>query len=653
MHVIGTAGHVDHGKSALVKALTGMDPDRLAEEKARQMTIDLGFAWLRLPSGEEVGIVDVPGHVDFIRNMLAGVGGIDVVLLVVAADEGVMPQTREHVAILDLLDVRHGVVAITKIDLVDEEWLALVEEDVTSLLRGTSLEGAPLVPVSAVTGQGLPHLLHVLTDLLDRVPPRPDLGRPRLPVDRVFTMSGFGTVVTGTLVDGSLAVGEHVVILPKGVTGRIRGLQSHKQPREHVSPGQRVAINLAGVDKETLQRGDVVTLPDLFSPTHLVDVRIRWLPTQRRALKHNEELHLFVAATEVPVRVRLIGRDTCPPGEETWAQLVLSRPVVVARGDRFVLRRPSPGETVGGGVVLNPYARRKYRRFREETLRLFRLWDSPDPGDAVTAVLHTWGPLTVGQLQSRGTFPPRHLSDLIAAFVARGGRLICPPREQEREARENAPKVAADCWLFSAEQWEKQQAALRSALAAYHQTHPLRAAMPREEARSRVADASWPPWLFDALIADATEAGWLQQTDGGFALTGHRPTWPPEQERAAQELLNRFRAQPFTPPTWSETVALAGEPVVDALVAQGTLVRVSPGILFLRETYDEMVDRVTRWLEEHGEITVAQARDLFGSSRKYMLAFLEHLDAYHITRRVGEVRVKGPKFHTRRGRTNA
>ena len=331
MRVIGTAGHVDHGKSRLVEALTGIDPDRLKEEKEREMTIDLGFAWLTLPSGEPVGIVDVPGHRDFIENMLAGVGGIDAALFVVAADEGVMPQTREHLAILDLLGVRNGVVALTKTDLVeDEEWLELVQLDVTELLEGTVLADARMVPVSVRTGQGLPTLLEELERLLENAPPRRDLSRPRLPIDRVFTIAGFGTVATGTLIDGDLQVGQEVEVLPQGLKARVRGLQTHKEKIERAVPGSRVAVNLTGVSTDEVRRGDVVTIPGWLKPTTLIDVRLRYLDSAPRPLRHNALLKFFSGSAEVMAKTRLLDSEVIRPGGEGWVQLRLAESVVLA-----------------------------------------------------------------------------------------------------------------------------------------------------------------------------------------------------------------------------------------------------------------------------------------------------------------------------------
>jgi selenocysteine-specific elongation factor len=349
MRVIGTAGHVDHGKSTLVQRLTGIDPDRLAEEKAREMTIDLGFAWLKLLTGETVGIVDVPGHRDFIENMLAGVGGIDAVLLVIAADEGVMPQTREHLAILDLLGIQHGLVVLSKTDMVDDpDWLALVERDIADTLIGTALQGAAIVPVSARTGAGIAELNERIAELMAQMPPRADYGQPRLPIDRVFTISGFGTVVTGTLLGGTLRLGDEVVIEPAGLRGRVRGLQSYKQTVSVAEPGSRVAVNVSGVERSAVARGFVLTHPGRLLPTTLVDVHFRYLADASRPLKHNAEVKFFVGAAEAMGHVRLLDSEMLQPGSDGWLQIRLEKPLALAQGDRFIVRCPSPSETVGG-----------------------------------------------------------------------------------------------------------------------------------------------------------------------------------------------------------------------------------------------------------------------------------------------------------------
>ncbi|HEX2171721.1 MAG TPA: selenocysteine-specific translation elongation factor [Dehalococcoidia bacterium] len=365
MFVIGTAGHIDHGKSTLVQALTGIDPDRLREEKARGMTIDLGFAWLKLPSGREVSVVDVPGHERFIKNMLAGVGGIDLAVLVIAADEGVMPQTSEHLAILDLLQVRSGVVAITKSDLVDADWLGLVTADVEEAIAGTTLAQAPIVPVSAITGAGLPELKQAIDALLETTPQRQDLGRPRLPIDRVFTIAGFGTVVTGTLTDGILTVGQEVEILPDGRRTRIRGLQTHKHKVERVEPGSRVAANLVGVSTEELHRGNVLTRPGWLRPSQAADVHLRVINWLDRSVGHNLNVTFHSGANEVPAKLRLLDQDEVLPGDSGWAQVRFAEPIPLVKGDYFIIR--SPEQTLAGGQIVEPHAKR-HRRFHSGTI---------------------------------------------------------------------------------------------------------------------------------------------------------------------------------------------------------------------------------------------------------------------------------------------
>ncbi len=386
MSCIGTAGHVDHGKSTLVKVLTGIDPDRLAEEKERGMTIDLGFAWLTLPSGREVSIVDVPGHESFIKNMLAGVGSIDAALLVVAADEGIMPQTREHLAILDLLHVSRGVVALTKADLVDEEWLNLVREEIETQLKPTTLVGAPIIAVSAYTGLGLPALQTALDSILDVAQERQNIGRPRLPIDRVFTMTGFGTVVTGTLIDGIYKVGQEVEILPSGIKTRIRSLQTHRHQVEVAQPGSRVAINIANVARSDLRRGDVVALSGQMHPTMLFDAHIHLLADAERPLVHNAHVELYSGSQEVPGRVRLLNTEELQPGQSAWVQLRLDRPVVVARRDRFILRIPSPSMTIGGGEIVDVEPR-YHKRFQKSIIDGLERLSHGSPEELVMAAL--------------------------------------------------------------------------------------------------------------------------------------------------------------------------------------------------------------------------------------------------------------------------
>jgi len=652
MHVIGTAGHVDHGKSTLVEALTGIDPDRLREEKEREMTIDLGFAWLTLPSGESLGIVDVPGHRDFIENMLAGVGGIDAALFVVAADEGVMPQTREHLAILDLLGVSTGVVALTKVDLAEsEEWVELVAADVSETLEGTVLEGAPIIPVSARTGQGLDQLLAALQEVLARVEPRPDRGRPRLPIDRVFTISGFGTVVTGTLTDGCFEMGQEVEVLPRGLKARVRGLQTHKQKVERTVPGSRVAINLSGVSKADLKRGDVVTTPGWLRPTVLVDVQLHYLPDTlrpgsgqaQRPLRHNAQLKFFSGAAETMARVRLLGQDTLPPGQSGWAQLRLQEPVALVKGDRFIVRIPSPPATVGGGIVVDPHPGRRHRRFRPEVIARLETLAQGSPAEILLQVLERRGPTSARDLlfaSGLGEAAPEALAQLLnerqAVILGPQATVQQPATGDEYPASSIQQLTSSNRLLATRVWWSDLTDRISRQLSAYHQKFPLQAGMPREALRSGLRLEAQ---VFNALMARAAAEGLIADEGIVVRLPSHTVRFNPEQQQRVDALLARFRRQPYTTPSVKESIAAVGEDVLSVLIARGDLVQVSPEVLFLPETYAEMVARIRAHIEQEGSITLAQARDMFVTSRKYAQALLEHLDEVGVTKRVGDERV--------------
>jgi selenocysteine-specific elongation factor len=645
MSCIGTAGHVDHGKSALVTALTGMDPDRLAEEKARGMTIDLGFAWLTLPSGRAASVVDVPGHEGFIKNMLAGVGGIDVALLVVAADEGIMPQTEEHLAILDLLRVRSGVVALTKSDLVDDDWLDLVREEVAERLRSTILASAPIIPCSAVTGSGLPDILAALDAALEEQSDRDelrDIGRPRLPIDRVFTITGFGTVVTGTLQHGTLRVGQEVEIQPGGQRGRIRGLQTHKQSVTEGTPGARLAVNIAGIERSAITRGDVVTLPGQFRPTVAMDVRIELLVSAARSLAHNITLDLYLGAAETPARVLLLDRDEIKPGEAGWAQLRLARPLVAAWGDRFILRAPSPSETIGGGGVVEPWARRHKRRDTATLVRLERLAQGNPEEVALAALLpaERTGARTTG-------FGGREAAE-IARATGLGAQDLAAALAALAERRQ---VTQVGPFYYATARWERLCAVSAALLGEYHEQHPLRRGLPREEWRARLGlGPREAQEVISALLAQSklAEGGATEGSGQGrsalLRLPKHTPRFTPEQERAVASLLRAFHAQPFSPPTRAEveqTIGASGAEVVAALVERGDLLRMNAEILLERAAYQEAVRRIVEHLRTHGRISVAEGRDVLATSRKYMLAIFERLDERRITMRDGDERVLG------------
>ncbi len=617
MHVIGTAGHVDHGKSTLTQALTGINPDRLAEEQLREMTIDIGFAWLDLPTGERVGIVDVPGHRDFIENMLAGVGGIDAAVLVIAADEGVMPQTREHLAILDLLAIPTGLIALTKIDLVDDPaWLELVQLDVMETVQGTVLDGKPIVSVSARTGEGLDDLVAALVAMLADQPARPDAGQPRLPIDRVFTISGFGVVVTGTLLGGSLEVGQEVEIQPAGVRARIRGLQSHEESLAQAGPGRRVAVNLRGVEKADIARGDVLGLPGAWHPTTLADAWLRYLPGAHQPLAHNDEVKVFAGAAEVMGRVRVLDRELVLPGEESWIQLRLERPIVAAHGDRYIVRRASPPETIGGGVILDTAPGRRWKRFRPDVVR--RLETLLD-GDPVTAAL----------LALAGARGP-----------VRAGALDLPPEGREKALASGDLLALGDSgWVIHAQSWERLVARATRVLAEFHAAEPLRVGLPRDALRGRLR---LEPDAFEASLAALAGAGRVVIEDGGvLRLPDHAIRFTAAQEDALRALRRDFERARHTPPTAGQVRERVGDAVLTSLIEQGELVRISDDVVLLPDVLREWIDFARERLEAGEPLTVAVLRDHFQTTRRYALDFLERLDALGITRRKGDERVPG------------
>jgi len=636
MSCIGTAGNIDHGKSTLVKALTGIDPDRLAEEKERGMTIDLGFAWLTLPGGREVSIVDVPGHEGFIKNMLAGVGGIDAALLVIAADEGIMPQTREHLAILDLLRVPRGVVALTKADLVDEDWIEMVREEVAEQLMPTTLAGSAIIPLSAYSGQGLPELVAELERLLDEAQERQNIARPRLPIDRVFTMTGFGTVVTGTLLDGIFKTGQEVEALPQGMKTRIRALQTHRHTVEIAHPGSRVAINLANIARSELQRGNVITLPGQFQPTVLIDARVQLLPDAARPLSHNTQVDFYTGSQEVSASVRLLDVDELKPGERAWAQLRLSRPAVMAQCDRFILRIPSPSMTIGGGEVIDTHPR-YHRRFQAAVLSNLETLERGTPEELALAVLD--------RRREKSGKKGYELADV----VKQSGLAQDVTRQAlETLLREGRARQIGAFW-FAQAVWETLREETIRLLREQHQHYPLRSGLPKEEWRARLG---LPPKLANEALAALQEEGVVAEAISATGAAGSAmrlpdfsPGFTPAQRQQVDHLLRQFREHPFTPPGRAEAEALVGSEVLSALIEQGTLVKVgnaADAVLFLRESYEEAVARLLAYLCEHSKMTAAEARDVLGTTRKYILPLLEHMDERRITRRAGDQRVPGP-----------
>ena len=581
------------------------------------MTIDLGFAWLRLPGGEEISIVDVPGHERFIKNMLAGVGGIDLALLVVAADEGVMPQTREHLDILDLLQVKRGLVAVTKKELVEDEWLEMVISDIQDHLKGTVFADCPIVPVSAVTGDGISALVEALAKLLADTPPKIDVGRPRLPIDRVFTLSGFGTIVTGTLVDGTLQVGQEVEIQPGGLRSRIRGLQTHKHKVESASPGSRVAVNLASLATTDIKRGDVVTTPKWLVPTQRLDAYIRVLRAAPKPLQHGARVSFHTGSAETNVTVGVLGADAIEPGHDGWVQIRLEEPVATVKRDFFVIR--TPNATIGGGQVVDPHPRR-HRRFQPGLIENLVVLQRGSPEEIVLQALDGKQPIEFNTVVQTTGLAAATAREILATLIA-----------SSRAIRLNDHYVARTAWARLSEQ-------ATGILRNYHRQHPLRLGMAREEMKSKLG---LPAKLFGEVIQRLIEENRVAEQNAVLRLAEHRVQFTPEQERKVKALKDALAENSYSPPSLSELEQRLGldAEVISALVEQGALIKLEENIAYLPEAYQQMVDRIVAHLKSKGKVTVAEVRDMFGSSRKYVLALLEHLDERKITRRVGDERV--------------
>lgn len=619
MRVIGTAGHVDHGKSTLIEALTGAHPDRLKEEKAREMTIELGFGWLTLPNGEEVGIVDVPGHRDFIENMLSGIGGIDAAMLIIAADEGVMPQTKEHLEILDLLKIPAGLIVLTKTDLAsDSEWLDLVSMDIRNAVSDTILKDAPILRVSAKNKTGLEDLIANLQSLLQTKPARADLNRPRLPVDRVFSMSGFGTVVTGTLKDGKLAVGDEVEILPGGIKGRIRGLQTHKKKEETAVPGSRTAVNVSGVDVEKIQRGDVLAHPGQYLATRRIDASFQALKDIQKPLMHGDEVKFFIGASETVATLRLLGVDEIIAGGEGWIQLELRDPVVALRGDRYILRRPSPGETLGGGSVIDHQPKGRHKRFDEAVIKSFEALAQGSPAEILLEAAMALQIAPVRDIVSKSRLEAGTAEQALEELTASGQVILLE-----------------DSLATTSAYWKSVQALILKLVENYHAQFPLRRGIPREELKSK---SKLAPKIFNAVLAFFVSQGTLVDARGAVSNMGYEIKFNGADQARVEALRRRFKENPYATPSLKECQSEAGAEIVNALIEMGELIHVSEDVLFRKKDYEEIIERIGTAIKQKGSITLAEVRDMLDTTRKYAQALLEHLDAIGMTKRDGDVR---------------
>jgi len=627
MRVIGTAGHVDHGKSTLIAALTGTHPDRLKEEQAREMTIELGFGWMTLPNGEEVGIVDVPGHRDFIENMLSGIAGIDAALLVIAADEGVMPQTKEHLAILDLLQIPAGLIVLTKTDLAsDSAWLDLVETDIRLAVNDTVLRDAPIVRVSAKNKTGLDALISTLSRILEEKPARLDLNRPRLPIDRVFTMSGFGTVVTGTLSDGHLAIGDEVEILPSGLTGRIRGLQTHKKKADTAIPGSRTAVNISGVNTEQIQRGEVVTHPNQYQATRRLDARLRLLKDVSTTLKHGDEVKFFVGTSEAIATLRILGTEELNPNEEGWIQLELREPIVAVRGDRYILRRPSPSETLGGGVIIDHQPKGRHKRFDEGVIRSLESLAQGTPADVLLEAAMAVNIAPIKEIVTRSRLEAIPANEALKELIE-SGRLIV--------LEGDSSTASSDALATTLPHWNMLRDKTLQLVESYHKDYPLRNGIPREELKSKLKLA---PRIFNTMISSFTSRQLLREAGKSVSKPDHTIKFNGQEQAKVQAMMRKFEVNPFSPPSVKDCIAEVGEEVLNALAEMDELIAVSSDVIFRKKDYDLMVSKINNTIMQNNRISLAEVRDLFGTSRKYAQAILEHLDATGVTVRDGDFR---------------
>ena len=627
--ILGTAGHIDHGKSALIKALTGTDPDRLKEEKLRGITIELGFAELELPSGQHLGIVDVPGHERFVRHMVAGATGMDLVALVIAADEGVMPQTREHLEICQLLRVKQGLVVLTKVDLVEADWLELVEEEVREALKGTFLDGAPIVSFSALTGFGKENLLATLAALAAHVPPKPVTGIFRLSIDRVFTIKGFGTVVTGTAISGRVKVAEAVAIYPPGFKAKVRGLQVHGQAVEEALAGNRTAVNLQGLEKEELERGMVVAPPGALIKSRRLDAYLEILPSAPRALKHRQAVRLHTGTSERVAMPLILDADEMAPGSSGYVQFFLREPLALKPGDRLVIRSFSPAFTWGGGLVLHVNPTRHKRR-HPEVLARFKVLEQGSPEDVLGLYLSEAGAAGRSRATLTALLPwdPAELANRLNALT-RQGQALYYDQENQR-------------YLLTVTAQELERQSLQI-LADYHRKFPLKAGLSKEELRRQLPPAM-EVRLFNYLLGGMAQKKQLVSDKDLVRLSTHKVTLAQDQEDVSRRLEELYRRGHFSPPTFKEATEaskIAADKVkqlLQVLVNQGRLIKVKEDLYFHQAAIEALKAALIDFLKQNREITVNQFKDLTQTSRKFSIPLLEYFDSTRTTVRVGETR---------------
>ena len=627
--ILGTAGHIDHGKTALVKALTGVDTDRLKEEKERGITIELGFTFLDLPSGIRLGIIDVPGHERFVKHMVAGVWGIDLVALIIAADEGVMPQTKEHLDICKLLKVKKGLIVLTKIDLVERELLELVREEVTDIAQNTFLKDAPILAVSSLTGEGIPQLISTLDHLSNEVKERPSEGLFRLPIDRIFVMKGFGTVVTGTIVSGKLSLGETVEILPSGFEGKVRNLQVYNQPIEEATAGERAAVNLQGIETSAIQRGDVLVHPKSLTPTSLLDVYLEYLPIAPRPLKHRTQQRFHMGTSSTTASIFLLDREELAPGEEGFAQLRLERSVVSLPQDRFVIRGSGAIQTLGGGVVLDTHPI-KHRRYSPPVINDLILLKDGSSEQAINQYILRSGiaGISFGDLLNRVAMPPNEIQTILRKMIERGDILLVDP--EKLKVIENS-------------QYQRLKEMTLIQLREFHQRFPMKIGLAKEEVRTKLP-VELDMKLFQILINGLIQSKEVVLERDKLKLHGHQISSADEKGlvKRVEEAILRGKLQPPSPKGLSEEWSEEEERVLavfEYLAHEGMLVKIKSGMYFHRIHFENLKGELINFLKSHKEITTSQFKELTGASRKYVIPLIEYFDQMKLTLRLGEKRI--------------
>ena len=627
--IIGTAGHVDHGKTALVKTLTGQDTDRLKEEKERGISIELGFASLPLDNGQKVAIIDVPGHERFIKNMLAGVGGIDLVLFIVAADEGVMPQTREHLDIVSLLGINKGIIVVTKSDLVDDEWLELVNEEIREVFIGTTLEEAPMVSVSAIKGTGISKLKELIQEMVSGVQEKSALGKSKLPIDRIFSITGFGTVVTGTLTRGKIKLGDTLEILPEGIPAKVRTLQVHGHKVAEANAGQRVAVNITGVEVQEIKKGSVLTEINGLVPSFRLDCQINYLASAGKKLVNGTRVRIHLGTKEAFGRILILDKDELEPGDQTFMQIVLEEPVVADKNDRFVIRTYSPMVTIAGGIVIDPRPQ-KHKRFSQQVINslITKLKGTPD--ELIVEFLSQTQELILGNnLEKIINLSSEELNNAIL-FLKNNQSIIVVQVDNKEHY------ILMDMY----NSWIEK---IRMILTSFHQEYPLRLGLGKEEVRSRIF-SHLSNKQFSHLLEVMSQDNFIKVNDSTVALKEFKPTPTDKQKEKICKIETSFYESGFQPPSWEETVdkfdlnPKERDEILNYLIGEEVLVKVGD-LIFHHNNLDKAKDMLIDFLEHHKQVTLGEARDIFNTSRKYMLPLLEYFDRTKITRRIEDKRV--------------